>query len=292
LTIPVSGLVTVVLLVCLVLFLPYVIRVINPLPTPTSTMTSTSTRTHTPTITLTETSSLTPTPTSTATPTDTHTPTATPTSTVTATPTATYTSSNTSTPLPTATPTNTATFTDTATYTPSSTFTATATYTSTLTPTYTLTWTPQPTETPIPTSTHTPTPTPIPAFTVTQNVGVGYIHRRETGRLSGLMGQQATVTGVAQVVYVADVVNNRFGILDCTYDPNTLQVDYQQGVAAGIFYRDKNGFIQEARDRFKGRIPDYAVPQWAEARKALQAQLDQAGVHVTLPEQPNLTTCP
>ena len=91
---------------------------------------------------------------------------------------------------------------------------------------------------------------------------------------------------------MADFVGNHFGIINCAYDPNSLNVDYHQSIAASIFYRDKDRFIQAARDNFKTWIPYYALEQWAEARKALQAQADQAGVRVVVPDQPNLLTCP
>lgn len=127
---------------------------------------------------------------------------------------------------------------------------------------------------------------------ITLAVNVGYRYERDTGRLERLVGQQADVTGTAQVTFIADVASQQYGIALCAYDPSSLTVDYHQNIATGIFYRDKEAFIQMARDAFKSWIPRYALEQWSMARQQLQAQADQAGISVTIPDQPNLVACP
>jgi len=300
--ISITGLVTLLVLLCLLLWLTGVIDIFNPLPTATATATSTATNTATPTITPTLTPSSTPTDTPTPTltftpsPTRTHTPTATPTATDTPLPTSTATNTATDTATstftasftytPTATPTNTATYTPTATNTPTATFTPS--HTATPLPTST----PLPTATLIPTATLTPSPTPRPVVQITLNVGVAYQFARDTRQLSGIINQKATVTGTAQVTYIADFVGNHFGILACAYDPNSLSVDYQQSLASRLFYRDREAFIAAARNDFKRWIAPYALDQWTAARRTLQAQADQMGLKVVVPEQPNLLSCP
>ncbi|MCC7446523.1 MAG: hypothetical protein IT324_03855 [Anaerolineae bacterium] len=304
--ISITGLVTLLVLVCLLLWLTGVIDIFNPLPTATATATATSTATDT----VTPTSTPTLTPSSTATPTDTPTPTPTFTPSPTRTYTPTATPTITDTPLPTSTATNTATYTATSTFTASFTYTPTATPTNTVTftpsathtPTATFTpsntATPLPTSTPlptatlIPTATLTPSPTPRPVFQTTLPVGVAYRFARDTRQLSGIINQQATVTGTAQVTYIADFVGNHFGIVACAYDPSSIHVDYQQSLASRLFYRDREQFMEAARNDFKRWIPPYALDQWAKARQALQAQADQMGLTVVVPELPNLLTCP
>jgi len=115
---------------------------------------------------------------------------------------------------------------------------------------------------------------------------------RDTGLLSVLYGESAKIEGTMRVSLGADLMNNKYGVLNCDVDDRTVRIAESRAPLAQFAF-DRSAIRQEAFVAFKNEGARQAIVQfWPEARKRLQAQVTSWALGVEIPEVPTLTECP
>jgi hypothetical protein len=134
-----------------------------------------------------------------------------------------------------------------------------------------------------------------PALKVTTyDVNVSAFTRvdRDMGALGALFGEGAEVTGEVRIGLGADLLKDQAGILSCEINTDTMQTYVSRAALAGTAF-DQGEIEREAYRAFRAEAARIAIAEyWPEARRRLRENFISWGLGATVPEEPDLTTCP
>lgn len=115
---------------------------------------------------------------------------------------------------------------------------------------------------------------------------------RDMGIFSALYGESSTIQGTVFVTLGADLKNNKFGVLSCEVDYNSVRSNESRALFAGAAF-DQNAIKQQAYIAFSKQAAEQALQkEWLTAKQALDGQFVSWGLGVQVPTEPTLRDCP
>lgn len=121
--------------------------------------------------------------------------------------------------------------------------------------------------------------------------GFGIVNR-DMGILGLLYGQGARVEGVVRIAMGADLMNEKFGILSCEVDTDSIRMQSGSAPLAGTAF-DLEQIEREAYKAFKDEAARQAIEKyWGDARRGLLNQFAAWALGLRVPEAPDQRSCP